>query len=174
MVSLVFTSRVGPRRMTVAAGLIAVVGMATVVGAPAAWVLGAAIFAAGMSTGLASPPMAEAVGHGVSEHRQDRSNAVINSGASVSVAGSAYVMLTGIILVWSVAMFADRPSTGLKAGFLVIAVGQVVGSPVAGALAGATSLPMAFFVFAGLSVLLAISSTRHVPRSSTIDRFDGE
>lgn len=324
--SLMFTSRVGPRRMAVTACFLAVVGMATVAGAPSAWVLAAAIFAAGMSTGLASPAMGEAVAIGVPERRQYRSNTLINSGTSVGVAvsgpaallvadqwrlawagfavigaavlawnalampprrteaanraghatqaqgaplswgyvagrrsaalltvaagvgfasaaywtfardlvvqagtltetgatlfwtvigvfglvggaagdlvtrfgfgralkgsllamaaaiallaaapdvlslsylsaalfGSAYIMLTGIILVWSVTVFPDRPSTGLGAGFLMIAVGQVVGSPAAGALAGATSLPVAFFAFAGLAALLAMSSTGRV------------
>ncbi len=328
VVSLTFTSRVGPRRMAVAAGLVAVVGMAAVAGAPTAWVLAAGVLVAGSATGLASPPMGEAVANRVPEPDQDRSNALINSGTSLGVAvsgpaallaaeqwrlawaafaligaavlvwnalamphrttgtspagdpsgamnadrngrttgapslswgyltrwpaatlfaaaggvgfasaaywtfardlvvqaghltetgstlfwavigvfglaggaagdlvtrfglgkalkgsllamaasiallaaapgvlslsylsaalfGSTYVTLTGIILVWSVATFPERPSAGLGAGFLMIAVGQVAGSPAAGALAGATSLPVTFLVFAGLAALLA-------------------
>ncbi|CAN5702252.1 MFS transporter [soil metagenome] len=334
--SLVFTSRVGPRFMAVAAGTVAVVGMATVAGAPAAWVLAAGILVAGSSTGLASPPMGEAVALSVPEGKQDRSNTLINSGTSVGVAlsgpaallvaeqwrsawaaftaiglavlvwnafamprkllgtpvdmddesppdgpadeaedeagngggaatpalsfgylfgrrsvalfvaaggmgfasaaywtfsrdlvvqagglgetgstlfwtvigvsglagagagdlvrrfglaktfrcsllamagasallaaapgvlglsylsaalfGSAYIMLTGVILVWSVAVFSERPSAGIGAGFLLIAVGQVVGSPVAGALAGETSLTVAFLAFSGATALTA-------------------
>ena len=59
--ALVFTSRTGPRFMAVAAGAVAVVGMAAVAGAPTAWVLALGVVVAGSSSGLASPPMGEAV-----------------------------------------------------------------------------------------------------------------
>jgi sugar phosphate permease len=61
VVALVFTSRTGPRFMAVAAGAVAAIGMAVVAGAPAAWVLAVGILVAGSSSGLASPPMGEAV-----------------------------------------------------------------------------------------------------------------
>ena len=334
VVALVYTSRTGPRRMAVAAGAVAVVGTTVVASAPAAWVLALGILVAGSSTGLASPPMGEAVARSIPKGRQDRANAFINCGTSVGVAlsgpaallltgqwriawaafalagvavvlwnaavmprektvadqdgrgssrpdeggaeagnssrttrlsfsylvgarvrsrsvplfvaafglgfasavywtfsrelvagagdlgqtgstlfwtvigisglaggaagdlvgrfglttvlrgallslaasiallalapgvlplacasaalfGSTYIMLTGVILVWSVTVFRERPSAGLGAGFLLIAIGQVVGSPVAGALAGATSPATAFFCFAGAAMLTA-------------------
>jgi predicted MFS family arabinose efflux permease len=333
VVSLVYASRTGPRLMAVAAGAVAVVGMAAVALSPAAWVLALGILVAGSSTGLASPPMGEAVARAVPEGLQDRANALINSGTSVGVAlsgpaallltgewriawgafalvglavlvwnaavmprkalqdrdedesgepdedgaeagngsgrtrlsfsyligarvrsrslplfavafgvgfasavywtfsrelvvqagglgqtgstlfwtvigisglaggaagdlvrrfglttvlrgallamaasiallavassvlplaytsaalfGSVYIMLTGVVLVWSVSVFRERPAAGLGAGFLLIAVGQAVGSPVAGALAGATSPPTAFFSFAVAALLTA-------------------
>ena len=335
VVSLVYTSRTGPRLMAVAAGAVAVVGMAAVAGAPAGWVLALGILVAGSSTGLASPPMAEAVARSIRGGLQDRANALINSGTSVGVAlsgpaalllagqwriawaafalvglavlawngaamprkavadrdvdasaepdvdgagagdgsgitrlsfsylvgarvrprsvplfvaalglgfasavywtfsrdlvvqvgglgqtgstlfwtvigvsglaggaagdlvgrfglvavlrgalvsmaasmallavapgvlplayasaalfGSTYILLTGVILVWSVGVFREIPSAGLGAGFLLIAVGQAVGSPAAGALAGATSQAAAFFSFAGIAVLTALA-----------------
>ena len=324
---LVYTSRTGPRRMAVAAGTAAVVGMAVVAAAPAAWVLALGILVAGGSTGLASPPMAEAVARSIRNSLQDRANALINSGTSVGVAlsgpaalllagewrlawaafalvglavlawnaaamprealadrdegrrrrggrwfgadapvlllsygrprapafgaalrgrprpglrqrrvldlfarprgagggsrpdgstlfwtvigvsglaggtagdlvgrfgltavlrgslvsmagsmallalapgvlplayasaalfGSTYIVLTGVVLVWSVGVFREIPSAGLGTGFLLIAVGQAVGSPVAGALAVTTSPTTAFFSFAGVAVLTAL------------------
>ncbi len=66
IISLVYTSRTGPRRMAVAAGAVAVIGMTVVAVAPAAWVLALGILVAGSSTGLASPPMGEAVARGQS------------------------------------------------------------------------------------------------------------
>ena len=331
IISLVYTSRTGPRLMAVGAGAVAVAGMAVVAGSPAAWVLALGILVAGSSTGLASPPMAEAVARSIRHSLQDRANALINSGTSVGVAlsgpaallltgqwrlawtafalvglavlawnaavmprealqdegesgepdedgaeagdgsgstrlsfsyligarvrprslplfaaafgvgfasavywtfsreivvqagglgqtgstlfwtvigisglaggaagdlvgrfgltpvlrgglvsmaasmvllavapgvlplayasaalfGSTYIMLTGVVLVWSVSVFRERPAAGLGAGFLLIAVGQVVGSPVAGALAGTTSPATAFFSFAVAAVLTA-------------------
>jgi predicted MFS family arabinose efflux permease len=331
VVSLVYTSRTGPRLMAVAAGVVAVVGMATVAGSPVAWVLALGILVAGSSTGLASPPMGEAVARSIRPSLQDRANALINCGTSVGVAlsgpaallltgqwriawatfalvgvavlvwnaavmprkalqdegesgerdedgaeegdgsgsphlsftyligarvrprslplfavafgvgfasavywtfsrdvvvqagglgqtgstlfwtvigisglaggaagdlvgrfglttvlrgglfsmaasmvllavasdvlpiaytsaalfGSTYIMLSGVVLVWSVSIFRERPAAGLGAGFLLIAVGQVVGSPVAGALAGTTGPATAFFSFAVAAMLAA-------------------
>ena len=321
--ALVFTSRAGPRFMAIAAGTVAVVGMATVAGAPAAWVLALGVLVAGSSSGLASPPMGEAVATSIPEESQDRANALINSGTSVGVAlsgpaallvteqwriawiafalvggavvvwnaiamprkpvsddrpggaaqtdgprlsvrylvgprsvplfaaatgvgfasaaywtfsrdlvvrlgdlsgasstifwivigvsglagglagdlvqrfglarafrvsvlsmaaaigllaaapgvllwayssaalfGSAYIMLTGIILVWSVSVFQERPSAGLGAAFLLIAVGQVFGALTAGAVAGAAGLVITFWAFAGIAVVAALIDPR--------------
>jgi predicted MFS family arabinose efflux permease len=338
VVSLVYTSRAGPRLMAVAAGAAAVAGMAAVAAAPAAWVLALGILVAGASTGLASPPMAEAVARSIRKGLQDRANALVNSGTGVGVAlsgpaalvlsgqwriawaafalvglavlawnaaamppkaatgreeygsgesdgeaggaaggsgrtrpsfsylagararprsvplfaaafglgfasaaywtfsrdlvvqagglgqtgstlfwtvigisglaggaagdlvgrfglatvlraalvsmaasmallaaapgvlplayasaalfGSTYILLTGVVLVWSVGVFPELPSAGLGAGFLLIAVGQAAGAPAAGALAGATSQAVAFFSFAGVAVLSALARPR--------------
>jgi predicted MFS family arabinose efflux permease len=326
VVSLAFTSLTGPRLMAVGAGAVAVVGMAAVAAAPAAWVLALGVLVAGSSTGLASPPMGEAVARSIRDGLQDRANALINSGTSAGVAlsgpaalilagqwriawavfalvglavlvwnavvmpreavaarveredgepnedgsgtrlsfsylvgarvrprsvplfavalglgfasaaywtfsrelvvqaggldqtgstlfwtvigisglaggaagdlarrfgiaivlrgallamsasmallaifpgmlpvayasaalfGSTYILLTGVVLIWSVSIFREIPSAGLGAGFLLIAIGQMVGSPVAGILAGATSLAAAFVSFAVVALLTA-------------------
>jgi predicted MFS family arabinose efflux permease len=318
LVALVFTSRTGPRLMAVAACALAVVGMAAVAGAPTAWVLALGVLVAGSSSGLASPPMGEAVATSIRVELQDRANTLINSGTSIGVAlsgpaallvaeqwrlawagfallggvvvawnavvmprkpvgdedpegvaqadvpllsmrylvgprslplfaaatgvgfasaaywtfsrdlimragdlsaagstlfwtvigvsgvagglagdlvrrfglimafrasllgmaaaigllaaapgallssylsgaffGSTYIMLTGIILVWSVSVFHERPSAGLGAAFLLIAVGQVFGTPIAGAIAGVVGLVVTFWAFAGLAILVA-------------------
>ncbi|MDT0683442.1 MFS transporter [Roseicyclus sp. F158] len=46
--------------------------------------------------------------------------------------GAAYVMLTGVYLVWGTHALPDRPATGLMIGFLTIAVGQTAGAPLFG------------------------------------------
>src|SRR5215213_5302723 len=69
--ALLFTSRSGPRLMAVAAGTVAVVGRPAVAGAPAAWVLALGVLVAGSSSGLASPPMGEAVATAIPEESQD-------------------------------------------------------------------------------------------------------
>jgi predicted MFS family arabinose efflux permease len=321
--ALVFTARAGPRLMAVAAGAVAVVGMATVAGAPTAWVLALGVLLAGSSSGLASPPMGEAVATAIAEESQDRANAFINSGTSIGVAlsgpaalllteqwriawgafalvgvvvlawnaiamprkpvgddhpegapstdvprssvrylvgpgsaplfaaaagvgfasaaywtfsrdmvvrfgdlsdtgstvfwtvigvsglagglagdlvqrfglsgafrvsllsmaaaigllaaapsvllwayssaalfGSTYIMLTGIILVWSVSVFRERPSVGLGAAFLLIALGQVFGALAAGTLSEAAGLVVTFWVFAGVGVAAVLIGPR--------------
>ena len=323
IIALVFTSRTGPRFMVVVAGAVAVVGMTAVAGAPVTWVLALGVLAAGSSSGLASPPMSEAVARSIRRGLQDRANTLINSGTSIGVAlsgpaalllveqwrlawaafasigllvlvwntrvmppkavsggsldeteagyvprlsvryligaksvllyaaatgvgfasaaywtfsrdlvvqtgdlsvagstlfwtvigvsgiagglagdlvrrlglarafrasllcmaaavgllaaapnvlllaylsatlfGSTYIMLTGIILVWSVTVFHERPSAGLGAAFLLIAVGQILGSLIAGVVAGAVGLPSTFWAFAGVAVLTALIRPR--------------
>ncbi|MGB3632515.1 MAG: MFS transporter [Rubrobacteraceae bacterium] len=339
-ISLTYTSKVGPRFMVAAAGGTAVVGMALVTVAPSAPFLAAGVLIAGSSTGLASPPMAEAVSRVFGGSRQDRANTLINSGTSVGVAlsgpvaliaadqwrlawaafaavglvvlawnlavmpagnsngveesseevgerqevveeavrsatdpegpqritfgwlvgrrslplfaasvglglasaaywtfsrdlvvqagdlgrigsttfwvvlgvsgllggaagdlvgrfglglvlrgallamavsigmlaaapgvlpvaypsaavfGATYIMLTGILLVWSVRVFRDRPSAGLGAAFLLIAAGQILGSYLAGVLVGASGLQTTFAVFAGVAVLSMVFGPR--------------
>jgi len=320
VVSLVFTARAGARFMVAAAGTVAVLGMALVAGAPGAWVLAVGVLVAGLSSGLVSPPMGEAVARTVAPGRQDRANALINSGTSVGVIlsgpaallaadgwrlawaafamiglavlawnakvmpgresrsaperageevvprlslrwllgprsaplfvaaagmgfasaaywtfsrefvvraggldeigstvfwvvlgvcgiaggaagdlvsrfglaralrgsllvmaaaigllgtapgyappvfasaalfGASYIALSGVILVWSVSVFRERPSAGLGAAFLVLAAGQAVGSPVAGTLAGATGLTITFWVFACVALATTLIS----------------
>src|ERR687889_96844 len=128
VVALAFTSRTGPRLMAVAAGAVAVVGMATVAAAPAAWVLALGVLVAGSSSGLASPPMGEAVAGSIRNGLQDRANALINSGTSVGVAlsGPAALILTGqwriawavftlvgcAVLVWTAVVMPRRAVAG--------------------------------------------------------------
>ena len=76
--------------------------------------------------------------------------------SSAALFGSAYIMLTGIILVWSVSVFHERPSAGLGAAFLLIAVGQVFGALTAGAVAGAVGLAATFWAFAGIAAAAAL------------------
>ncbi|WP_224405815.1 MFS transporter [Afifella sp. IM 167] len=68
--------------------------------------------------------------------------------------GAAYMMLTGVYLVWGVRALADRPATGITIGFLAIAVGQVAGAPAFGLLLDATGPMVAGIAFA----LVALSA----------------
>lgn len=77
------------------------------------------------------------------------------------VFGAAYVMLTGLYLVWGVRALSDRPATGLMIGFLTIAVGQTAGAPVFGFLLGAFGAVPAAMAFAALALLAGL------PRHST-------
>ena len=103
-ISLIYTSKVGPRFMVTAAGATAVVGMALIAAAPSVPFLALGVLIAGSSTGLASPPMAEAVSRMFDGTRQDRANTLINSGTSVGVALSGPVALVAVTqwrLAWA-------------------------------------------------------------------------
>ncbi|WP_414832715.1 MFS transporter [Afifella sp. YEN Y35] len=66
--------------------------------------------------------------------------------------GAAYVMLTGIYLVWGVAALSDRPATGLMIGFLTIAIGQTAGAPLFGFILDAFGPDQAVIVFAAIGL----------------------
>jgi predicted MFS family arabinose efflux permease len=80
--------------------------------------------------------------------------------AAAALFGAAYIMLTGVYLVWGVQVYSDRPAIGLGLPFLMIAVGQVIGSPVAGQLIGAVGYTACFYGFAGVAVVTAFAQYR--------------
>lgn len=86
-------ARWGPRAVAVAAGMVATVGMGLVVVAPAGGVLAVGVLIAGASTGVASPPMAEAITRWTPSGGRDRRQAIVNAGPGVGIAVSGPVAL---------------------------------------------------------------------------------
>lgn len=86
-------ARWGPRAVAVAAGVIAVVGLVMVAVAPNGAVLAAGVLIAGASTGVASPPMAEAISVWTPARGRDRRQAIVNAGPGVGIAVSGPVAL---------------------------------------------------------------------------------
>ncbi len=66
--------------------------------------------------------------------------------------GAAYIMLTGVYLVWGVCALPERPATGLTISFLSIAIGQMLGAPAFGLLLSWLTLDHAVIVFALLAL----------------------
>ena len=77
--------------------------------------------------------------------------------------GAAYVMLTGVYLVWGVRALPDRPATGLMVGFLTFAVGQTAGAPMFGFLMAGLSAEPAVMSFAALALLAGICRAGMLP-----------
>lgn len=69
--------------------------------------------------------------------------------------GAAYIMVTGVYIVWGVRVFADRPAVGLGLPFLLLALGQAAGAPLAGASIDGFGYPVAFALFAALALAAA-------------------
>ncbi|MEN3793760.1 MFS transporter [Fulvimarina sp. MAC3] len=67
--------------------------------------------------------------------------------------GAAYVMLTGVYLLWGVRALPDRPATGLMIGFLTIAVGQTAGAPIFGLVLQGPGMGPAVIGFAGCALI---------------------
>ncbi|QYN32214.1 YbfB/YjiJ family MFS transporter [Pseudonocardia sp. DSM 110487] len=87
------TVRWGPRAVATAAGLAAVLGTGLIALAPGVPVLAVGVVIAGSSTGLASPPLADAVARWVRADRADRVQTVVNAGTGVGVAVSGPIAL---------------------------------------------------------------------------------
>lgn len=81
--------------------------------------------------------------------------------------GAAYIMLTGVYLVWGISALPERPATGLTIAFLTIAVGQTVGAPIFGILIERTTPDVAVTVFAALGLLASFSGRRCVAGSAS-------
>lgn len=85
--------RLGARPVALWAGVVAASGTAIVAMAPSAWFLAAGVLIAGSSTGLASPPLAEALGRWVPASRWNRAQAIVNSGPGAGIALSGPIAL---------------------------------------------------------------------------------
>ncbi|WP_281974321.1 MFS transporter [Halobacillus litoralis] len=96
ILSTVVTTKEGPRRMILSAGLSAFIGLLFMCIATNVWVLGLGVLLAGGSTGLVSPPYGAAIALWIKEGEQGRANTWINSGTSFGIAlsGLGAVLLT--------------------------------------------------------------------------------
>ena len=66
--------------------------------------------------------------------------------------GAAYIMLTGVYLLWGVSALPERPATGLMIGFLTIAIGQTAGAPIFGLLMDRLTANYAVPIFTCLAI----------------------
>ena len=90
-----FADRVGVRWAATGAAGLAVLGLALIAGAPSALVLGLGVTICGLSTGLSSPVMAEAVYRHVPAAVRGRANATVNAGTSFGIA-----LAIPFVLLW--------------------------------------------------------------------------
>ncbi len=97
VVATLATSRWGARQVAVAAGACATVGTAIIATAPGTFALACGVVLAGSSTGLASPPLAEAVARAVPPRLEPRLQTVVNAGTGlgVLVSGPVALLFTG-------------------------------------------------------------------------------
>lgn len=93
VVATAATSRWGARTVAIAAGACATVGTALIAVAPGVAVLAGGVVLAGASTGLASPPLAQAVARHAPIARQPRLQTVVNAGTGLGVLVSGPVAL---------------------------------------------------------------------------------
>ncbi|GAA0610524.1 MFS transporter [Virgibacillus siamensis] len=82
--------------------------------------------------------------------------------------GSSYVFLTGVLLVWGVKLYPRQSSLGIGLPFLTLALGQIIGSAIAGTLIQSIDYKMAFilFSFIGLSAVFIKPKVNDTPEKS--------
>ena len=115
------TPRWGARLVAVAAGLAAVAGMALIAAAATTAVLAAGVVIAGSSTGLASPPLADAVARWVSADRRSRIQTVVNAGTGLGVMVSGPVALL-VDASWRTAWWVFAATAAVVTAWTAIAV----------------------------------------------------
>ncbi|QBR92592.1 MFS transporter [Nocardioides euryhalodurans] len=115
------TARYGARPVAVAAGVAATLGTAVIAVAGSAAVLAAGVVIAGSSTGLASPPLADAVARSVAPGRRDRVQTVVNAGTGlgVMVSGPVALLTQGS---WRTAWWAFAVVAAVVTAWVAVAV----------------------------------------------------
>jgi len=146
-----FSALTGPRLPVVLGGIAAASGMAVISIASGPWVLAAGVFLAGMSPGLAYPPLSDAVVRLMPDRRQERVYAWINSGTGF-----------GVLIAGPLAVFAGADWRYAWALFAVFATAATVwnarlmpSGPFAPANAAVPTLRWRWFARPGAGALFA-------------------
>ncbi|WP_163582116.1 MFS transporter [Gracilibacillus saliphilus] len=64
--------------------------------------------------------------------------------------GSSYIFITGVFIVWGISVFKTNPSFGLGIPFLILALGQAIGSIISGVVADISGY---YILFIGASII---------------------
>lgn len=66
--------------------------------------------------------------------------------------GSSFIFLTGLFIVWGIYIFSKAPSLGVSLAFLLLGIGQSIGSLFAGIVIENVSYTFAFLLYAGIGL----------------------
>lgn len=80
--------------------------------------------------------------------------------AAMCIFGAAYIISTGAYLIQGINLLPDRPDLGLGIPFLVLALGQTVGTPLFGATLDAAGVVSALVIFAAAACLAIVVRPR--------------
>lgn len=72
---------------------------------------------------------------------------------SAAIFGSSCVFFTGVLLVWGIRLFISNASLGIAVPFLLLAVGQVIGSLLSGMFIGSLGYELSFILFGIIGIL---------------------
>lgn len=86
----------------------------------------------------------------------------------ISVFGTSYIVLTTVVFLWATRLFPNDTAASVAFGFLVIAAGQAITSPLVGTIADHLGTTAGFLVCAGIGVVAAVVLTP----PEVIDKYD--
>lgn len=66
--------------------------------------------------------------------------------------GAAFILVSGLLGIWSIKIYHDCPSAGISVLFFLVSIGQLLGPVMAGYVSGMLSMPFAFMVAGLLSL----------------------
>lgn len=78
---------------------------------------------------------------------------VLGAWTALAIFGASYIVLTGLMLVWTLLVYAQTPAAGVGLSFLTVALGQAVAAPAIGALSELTGAPGAFIAMLPLAIV---------------------
>ncbi|MGP9821635.1 MFS transporter [Salinarimonas sp. NSM] len=94
------------------------------------------------------------------------------SGAAIAVSGAvfgaAFIFVTGLLGVWSLRVFRERPSAGFGATFLVFTFGAMIGPIVGGALSPALGREGVFVLAAAATLIPSLLPARAFARAPAV------
>ncbi|WP_430787112.1 MFS transporter [Virgibacillus flavescens] len=70
--------------------------------------------------------------------------------------GSSYIFMSGVLIIWGISIFKRNPSLGLGIPFILLAFGQMIGSILAGIIAGMEGYYFLFIVFSLVGYLTLV------------------
>ena len=121
LISTALTQRFGPRPVAALAAVLAAGGMALMSVAPDPAIMAVGVVVAGASTGVASPPLAEAVAAWVPEPVRDRTQTLVNAGTGVGVLVSGPIAIVAADQ-WRAAWASFAVVAGLVGVAVLVAV----------------------------------------------------
>src|SRR5699024_9310947 len=83
-------------------------------------------------------------------------NYLLTSYVSAGIFGCSYIFLTGVLLVWGIRVFITNASLGIGVPFLILAVGQVIGSILAGWFIGVWGYAPSFILYGIIGMIATL------------------
>src|SRR5699024_10840483 len=87
---------------------------------------------------------------------------------SAALFGVSYIFITGLLMVWGIKVFITNASLGIGTPFLLLAVGQVIGSLFAGEIIDIIGYPSTYVIYG----LVGIVSKLLGPRVTQVKSAD--
>lgn len=85
---------------------------------------------------------------------------------SAAFFGASYIFITGVLMVWGIRVFISNASLGIGTPFLLLALGQVFGSSVAGAFIGVLDYSWTFTIYGVVGILATTLGPRKIKKNS--------